>query len=177
MSKVKVIAINGLSRSGKDSFVDFVRKKVLVVFEHSTISKPKNALESRLMIHPHRKGEKERKFLNIVKKAWIEYNNGPFKEVVELVKTTESMHKFMTNINRVLFFVHVREPEEIRKLKNYFKDDFISVIVTKPRIEIQPGDEEVCDWIYDYEIYNESDLKWLDILADEFIVYLNERFD
>jgi chloramphenicol 3-O-phosphotransferase len=75
--KTKVIAVNGYSRAGKGSFVNFVRKKVVKIYEHSTIDKVKNVLEEGLMIYPGRKTEKEREFLMSVKQAWIKYNNGP----------------------------------------------------------------------------------------------------
>ena len=82
MSKVKVIVVNGLSRSGKDSFIKAVCKKVIASEVHSTIDTVKKSLILGGMLDPLKKGPEEREFLMVVKKAWINYNDGPLNEVI-----------------------------------------------------------------------------------------------
>ena len=67
MGKVKVIVVNGLSRSGKDSFITAVQKKVPVAVEQSTILTVKDALEYFDMIDLRKKGPKERAFFGCSK--------------------------------------------------------------------------------------------------------------
>jgi hypothetical protein len=175
MEKVKVIVVNGLSRSGKDSFIDAIRKKVPALIEHSTIYTVWDSLLYLDMINPIKKGPEEREFLAAVKQAWINYNEGPFKEVVHMADELEKEYAFTSNIDRVLLAVHVREPEEMKKLKRHFEDRMFTVKVTRPEITAQPGDENVNNWNYDFEVYNEGDLEYLDTLVDAFINFLNER--
>ena len=175
MGKVKVIVINGYSRSGKDSFVDAVRKKIPKCYQHSTIDTVRYALEEYGMLPYGKKGEAERKFLQTVKKAWIEYNDGPTKEVIKHVLNLEKQYLFANNVDRILLFVHVREATEIYKLVQFFEDNCITVKVTRPNIKPQSGDEEVHKRHYDYEVYNDADIDDLDTLADYFLEFLNER--
>jgi len=174
MNKVKVIVVNGLSRSGKDSFIEALRKKVPVLVEHSTIITVWDALLDYNMIDLKKKGPEEREFLAAVKQAWINYNDGPFFEVVHIAEELEKEYAFASGIDRVLFAVHVREPKEMRKLKQYFKKRMTTVLIKRPDTKPQPGDEEVNDWAYDHLVYNDGDLEDLDDKADRFITFLNE---
>ena len=175
MDKIKIIIIiiNGLSRTGKDSFVRFIKLEAVlsVIKEHSTIGTVKRALLGNGMLNAN-KGPDEREFLNSVKKAWIKYNNGPFKQVVELAKNLELMYNQMYNIPQIYLFVHVREKEEIEKLKKHFKENCITVLIRKKEVEAQPGDEEVFNIEYDFEINNDGNLTDLNKKAVEFLKYL-----
>ena len=176
MGKVKVIVVNGVSRSGKDSFIAAVREKVPVVVTQSTILTVKDALEYFDMIDLRKKGPKERAFLVAVKQAWIEYNDGPYKEVIQVVDELERIHKF-NDIDRVLLFVQVREPKEIYKLYTHFIENFFSVLVYRSEAKLQPGDEGVLNFDYDFDVHNNGSLEDLGKEADRFIQFLNEEDD
>jgi len=175
MGKVRVICVNGLSRSGKDSFIRFVKDRAYSV-THSTIDTVKSALIETGMLHPFNKTEKERAFLTAVKQAWIEYSDGPFKEVLEKVKDIERTYKFMNNIDHVFLFVQVREPSEMMKLAKHFWDSITTVLVERTGIEVQPGDEDVYEWNYDFFVKNDGSLEDLEKEADRFINFTNEVF-
>ena len=112
-----------------------------------------------------------------VKQAWIEYNDGPFKEVVQVVDELERTYKFMNNIDRVLLFVQVREPKEIYKLYTHFIENFFSVLVYRSEAKLQPGDEGVLNFDYDFDVHNNGSLEDLGKEADRFIQFLNEEDD
>jgi hypothetical protein len=175
MGKVTVICVNGVSRSGKDTFIDYLSKKVQMLVSHSTIDTVRSSLISGGMYDYREKGEKERAFLVAVKQAWIEYSDGPFEEVKRIVKNLEPPYKFASHIERVLLVVQVREKEEISKLVGHFGADIVTVKVVRPAVEPQPGDESVSDWNYDYTAYNDGDLEGLSTVADKFITFLSER--
>jgi len=172
MAKVKIICVNGFSRSGKDSFIAAVQKKVPVSEIHSTIDTVRNALAVTYMMDTTKKGPKERSFLMTVKKAWIDYNNGPLKEVVERVRQLELTYAYMNNVKEVLLFVQIREPQELYKIHTHFIANSSFVLVERPDILPQPGDEEVLDFDYEYEVLNNGTLEDLNNEATKFIQYL-----
>ena len=176
MGKVKVIVVNGVSRSGKDTFIDFLGTKVSVLVAHSTIDTVKKALESSGMIDFRKKGPKEREFLATVKQAWEIYNDGPFKQVVDRVDDIERTYKFQNNVDRVLMVVQVREPDEIQKLSNYFGVDFYSVLIKRKGAKAQhPTDVTVEEWDYDYIVFNDGTLQQLEGSTLKFIARMHEE--
>jgi len=176
MSKVKVIVINGVSRSGKDTFIDFLRTKVYVLVKHSTIDVVLGALTNSIMMDHKKKGREEREFLATVKQAWIMYNDGPFKQVVDIADDIERTFKFQNNVDRVLLVVQVREPDEIQKLSSYFGVDFHSVLVRRKDTNPQhPTDVTVEEWDYDYIVFNDGTLEQLEVNAQKFIAYMRKE--
>jgi hypothetical protein len=163
MGKVKIICVNGVSRSGKDTFVDYLAEIAPLVVKHSTIDTVRKALIESKMLDYRKKGEKEREFLATVKQAWIKYDDGPFKEVLTEVAVLEKEYKYMSHVKEILFIVQVREIEEIQKLKNHFQDSFYSVLVVRDSVKFQhKTDKQVEDWNYDFMAVNnglKEDLK------------------
>lgn len=175
MSKVKVIVVNGVSRSGKDIFIDYLIEIAPLVVKHSTIDKVKKSLAYDHMIDPRKKGKKEREFLAAVKQAWIKYNNGPFKEVLIETAVLEREYRFMTNVKDVLFVVQVREIEEIAKLKDHFQDDFCSVLIVRDSVDPQhETDEHVEDWDYDFTASNNGSKEGLRKQAVSFFQFIRK---
>jgi len=165
---VKVICVNGVSRSGKDTFIKFIREQSeTTVVVHSTIDTIRKMLiESGLMVGD-RKGIGEREFMVAVKQAWIKYSDGPYNQVIDKVLRIK---KFMEPADIILFFVQVREPQEIKKLKLYYGDDFITVVVKKKGIEAQIyNDMCVTDMEYDFVIENNGTVEDLKVRATHFL--------
>ena len=179
MGKVKVIVVNGLSCSGKDSFIAAVTKKAPVVVSFSSIGTVRGALIGAGILDHKKKTEKERAFLVAVKQAWIEYSDGPYREVLKVVDNLEKACEFMNNIDRVLLFVQVREPKEIYKLYTHFMENFFSVLVERSEAILQPGDEGVLNFDYDFDVHNNGSLEDLETdlgkEADRFIQFLDEE--
>ena len=128
------------------------------------------------MLDYRKKGMKERKFLASVKQAWIEYNDGPFQEVVSKKNSLERDYKFQNNINRILLVVQVREPEEIKKLSNFFDTDMWSVLVKRRGAESQHITDNFTEaWNYDYIVFNNDTLEQLEDNAKKCIAYINKE--
>jgi hypothetical protein len=128
------------------------------------------------MLDLRKKGEKERTFLATVKQAWIEYNDGPFKEVLAEVAILERDYKYMSHVKEIFFTVQVREIEEIQKLKDHFQDNFYSVLVVRDLVDPQHiTDEYVEDWDYDFVVSNNGSLEQLESQVDGFLTFLNGR--
>ncbi len=111
---------------------------------------------------PGTKTEKDRKFLSEFKQAWAEYNDGPYSETVKAIED------FRKSDNDILF-IHIREPEEIKKVQNTF--DSITLLIKREglaNIESNESDKNVDDYNYDYTIIN-SNLENLDREARKFV--------
>jgi|APSaa5957512622_1039677.scaffolds.fasta_scaffold76336_2 hypothetical protein len=176
MGKVTVIVVNGVSRSGKDTFIDYLAKKTQLLLRHSTIQRVFTALINSSMIVNGKKGKKEREFLASVKQAWITYSNGPLQEVTNKVDHLEEQYKFMQHIGNIFLTVQVREITEITKLKDHFKEDLVSLLVVRDSVDPQHvTDEYVEDWDYDFVVSNNGSLEQLESQVDGFLTFLNRR--
>lgn len=116
-----VIIINGKGCCGKDSLVGSLHRKIKIdntvhdVYNFSTIDKIKEI--ARVGGWHDDKSEKGRKLLSDLKHAFSDYNDLPLKIVMQDVA--------WYNTNRdiePIFFVHIREPEEIAKAVKAFQD-------------------------------------------------------
>jgi len=157
----RVLIINGVARSGKDTFVDaIIERSEGKAMKMSTVDKIKEV--SKIFGVGIRKSNKERRFWSDIKDAWTRYNNGPFNEIIELINTNKK--------NKNIFCVFVREPEEIAKFKRYYKEECVTVLVTRPNTDVPSNhaDEEVNDYNYDCEICNSSEKDCLVAMAQHF---------
>lgn len=176
MNKIKVIVVNGVSRSGKNEFIDYMREKHQLLISHSTIDTIFKSLTQYGMIDKSKKGPKEREFLASVKQAWIEYNDGPFDEVKNLVSFLDERRKLTYNLKTTYLIVQVREPEEMQKLKDYFKEDFISILVVKDDVKPQhETDNHVNEWAYTYIVPNNGTLKDLEKQTDMIVRWIGGK--
>ena len=110
------------------------------------------------------KSEDDRKFLSDLKLLSTGYNNFPY----EYLK--ENIAKFMEDKSSNVLFMHIREPEEIDKIKKEF--NCITVLVqniNKDHIDSNMADANVCNYEYDYIINNDYDLNRLKEKAIHFI--------
>ena len=171
-AKTEVI-INGTGTCGKDTFVDFASRYANVT-NFSSIDKVKEIASFKFFLNikgmenlanygwPGTKTEKDRKFLSEFKQAWAEYNDGPYSETVKAIED------FRKSDNDILF-IHIREPEEIKKVQNTF--DSITLLIKREglaNIESNESDKNVDDYNYDYTIIN-SNLENLDREARKFV--------
>jgi hypothetical protein len=128
-----VIAINGMARSGKDTFaessINYLNDRIFNPELHglniSSVDRVKEILTE--MGWNGEKDDKSRKALSDLKDLWTEWNDGPFVNIVEKI----------LNTNASLIFVHIREPLEIDKLKEACLDNsifFESVLIVRPGV-------------------------------------------
>ena len=155
----KIIVINGVGGSGKDTFVEYC-KKYANVSNFSSIDKVK---EIAIIIGWNgTKSEKDRKFLSDLKRLTTEYNDLSYKSVVEAINS------FKDSESEILF-IHIREPEEIKRIV----DEFNALTLLIKRKDINPinsnySDASVNNYNYDYIIENTT-LEELEMSAYNFV--------
>lgn len=155
----KIIIINGTGGSGKDTFVEFVSKYIKTK-NYSSIDKVKEI--ATLIGWTGSKEEKDRKFLSDLKKLTTEYNDMAFNDIKKEVE------KFYVSDNE-LMFIHIREPEEIKRASEAF---YAKTLLVKRKglknISSNYSDREVDNYNYDY-IINNTTLEELDKTAKKFV--------
>lgn len=154
-----IVVINGTGGSGKDTFVEFV-SKYNKVFNFSSIDKVK---EIALIIgwNPVEKTEKDRKFLSDLKKLTTDYNDMSFNSIKNAVE------KFKNDDNEIMF-IHIREPEEIKRAVLQFNAK--TLLIRREGLDIiksNYSDASVENYNYDYIIENTT-LEDLEKQAKEF---------
>lgn len=157
----EIIIINGSGGVGKDTFVEFCQKYCNVK-NISSVDKVKEA--ARVLTGWNgTKDEKSRKLLVDLKQLGIEYNNAPFKYIVE------SAEKFKTT-DEEMMFVHIREIEEIEKVRK--ATNARTLLVTNKNVPIitsNESDKNVMNYQYDFYIRNDGTLEDLNNTAKNFV--------
>ena len=165
----KLFIINGSGASGKDTFVEMVRKEVgnNLVFNYSSIDLIKNI--ARKCGWDNGKTEKDRMFLSELKRICTQYNDLPMKDCIN------AFHYFMESSEMEFMFLHIREPEEIvrtiRSIELTNTDVEIKTILIK-RHDTKWGnlsDDNVEQYSYDIVIENDEDLNCLANAVSSFI--------
>lgn len=157
-----VIIINGNGGVGKDTLCDFTNEEYKVT-NISAITPIKD-----IAYQYGWKGEKDsksRKFLADLKKVFVEYNDLPYQYLIE------EYEKFLNNNDQILF-VHIREGEEIDKLKQYIKTPCVTLLIRRNNLLKNWGnnsDDNVENYGYDY-IYDNN--KPLELAKSDFILFL-----
>ena len=177
----KIIIINGSGRCGKDTFVEYAKSVSddNHVYLISTIDKVKEI--AKLMGWNGGKDEKSRKFLSDLKLAWTNYNDGVFKNTVEIINNQEETYNsslFNDWSDNNMYFVMCREPEEIQKFKDYYEDDCVTLLIRRPDCQVKGNysDESVENYNYDYIIENNKGLDELKESAEKFVFDITRPF-
>lgn len=158
--KKQIFIINGSGGVGKDSFIEMIKfaesrilNKHIGIGNHSSVSKVKEI--AKMIGWTGEKTEKDRKFLSDLKLLTTEYNDMPLNDMKEYVDVFMNLIKF--DKARMLF-LHIREPEEIAKAVNEFKEYDAKTILVKrdsvKHITSNMADENVYNYNYDIIINN-----------------------
>ncbi len=163
-----VIILNGSAQTGKDKFV-YIFKEItnFRVKNLSSIDKVK-AIAELCFNWDGRKTEKSRKFLSDLKKAWIDFNNGPFNEIISKIEIDlKYCKKNNKDTDNNVYFIHVREPEEINKFKEKYGKDCVTILLKKDVgfIPNNYSDMNVENYEYDYIVDNNKTIHDLKISA------------
>lgn len=177
-----VILLNGSNNSGKDNFVNFFIKHYKYgAINLSTIDRIKE-LSKKHFGWDGKKNEISRKFLSDLKRIWAEFNNGPFLYTVEKIKEHYSKLTKKEQ-NNFVYFIHCREPEEIEKFKNKYKEKCITVLIKreirteKHKIANNLSDMNVDNYNYDKIILNNGSKIDLELESVKFLEFLkNTKF-
>ena len=165
---LKIIVINGNAANGKDTFVKMVKDQYEgIVFNHSTVATVKRAAKLFGADEEKHKGDAERRLWSDMKDAWTRYCDGPFKEILTRVAALE---KALAPDQPALFFAHVREPEEIQKLKDVYGDQCITLLVkgANDHTPDNHADQNVENFPYEVTILNTGTLEDLKSHAKAF---------
>ena len=105
------------------------------------------------------KDSKSRKFLSDLKKASIEYNNFPLKYITERIDYFYNCWDFDS---KEFLFIHIREPEEIDKVKDYCKEHvpkakIKTLLIKRPGIGDygNNSDDNTENYNYDFTFIND----------------------
>lgn len=159
----RIYIINGSGGCGKDTFVNLYSKyrKVTNIDSVALVKKAAVALGWNGV-----KDEKSRKLLAEIKRLSIEYNNGPFEYIKQRISETPDTSDI---------FIHVREPEEIDKLRKEYNCKTILIVNDKVlKITSNESDAGVNDYDYDFTITNKMDNDF-EVIVRHFIELENEK--
>lgn len=159
----KIFIINGSGGAGKDTFVSMVGKLVKTV-NYSSVEYVRRAA-SIIGYDGHSKDDKSRKFLSDLKILSANYNDHPYQMLVATI------NEFYDVADEHMFlFLHVREPEEIIRLKEEFPE-IITVLIKNKNVEeiaTNMADANVDDYNYNIVIHNDDGLLELNQKAQNF---------
>lgn len=169
---MKIIVINGGAQVGKDRFVKIFRDlSKLRIKNYSSVDKVKNIAEICFGWNG-KKDEKSRQFLSDVKKAWTEFNDGPNTDILNRIDIdTKYCIEKGKDIEKNVYFLHIREPEEIAKIQKIYGDNCVTLIVNKD-VSIHPdnsSDKNVDNYDYQYTIDNNGGIEELREKVKQFI--------
>ena len=175
-SGLRVVIVNGRPGCGKTTFEEMCRDILGPQYckSRSSIDRIKEIAKEGGW-----NGEKDlasRKLLSDLKHIFTEYNDLPTKDIIYFLKNweTDLENYNVGNVNHV-FFVDVREPENIEKLKKKLKA--VTVLIRRPGDDdmdtSNDSDLSVFNYHYDYVVYNTDDLEHLRFAAQAF---LNQLF-
>ena len=189
ITRTKVVIINGKPQSGKDTFCKYAQgycdddesANTLII---SSVDPLKEMLTQ--LGWDGTKTDKIRDMLMDMKQLWVQNQDGP---TMFLFNNILEFHKACTGEDNIVF-VHIREPEEIKKLVNALTGfesmgiDVISLLIIRKGREDTPNqptetrrsdDEALINrYEYDVTINNDEDLIKLQELAAEFVDKLLE---
>ena len=159
-----IVVINGTGGCGKDTFIKLI-SKYKKVYNFSSIDKVKEI--ARIIGWDGTKDEKSRKFLSDLKKLTKEYNDMPYN------CTKEAIEEFK-NSDCEIMFIHIREPEEIKRIVDTFGAK--TLFIKRENLNEIPSnssDGRVSKYKYDYSILNTT-LGEYEKKACEFINWLEK---
>jgi len=166
---MKVVVINGSAESGKDKFIRYIENDILKlkIFNLSTIDPSKEALKI-LGWDGKLKTEENRQAMVDLKRISMKLFNGPFNYIREEIGIYVNVADH--EMRKKIFFVHCREPEEIQKLVDYYKEDCMTLLIRSPRGKVlkNGSDNVVENYNYNHVIDNDGTSEELEQKAIDF---------
>lgn len=158
--KNNVWVVVGSPFSGKDTFVNFVKSYHEDTLNFSSVDYIKWLAHKHLDINVKEKSTKLRKFLSEFKRILSEYNDFPYQQCKKAIESLEPEQ---------VIFLHIREKEEIDKVKNDFPQTKIVFVDNgKGGNYGNSSDDRVKEIEADVIIHNDSDLANLNKTAKWF---------
>lgn len=172
-----IICINGFPRAGKDTFCNLCEEiRPTFTKSFSTVDFVKDI--ARQCGWDGTKTENNRKFLADLKELLVRWDNVPYKDIVKKIELEEhNLEMYGIDPKLLLIFVHVREPQEIKKFVGALgaKTLLIKRSAEESKEHLSSADSNVYDMTYDYEIVNDGSIEELKDKAKQFINMLEEE--
>lgn len=167
MIKRKLIVVSGKPNSGKDTFI---KKCITELLEtHDVMSIHQSSIDvvkkcAKTLGWNGEKDDKGRQFLSELKQLAIWYNDFSFNHIKQLYEKYKK--------HSVMVFTQVREPSEIDKLKKYYGDECITVLIkSRKSIPAKNLSDINCEnYPFDFVVNNDGDIGNIkNIVVNEFI--------
>lgn len=148
--KKYIFITNGMARSGKDTFAEYLNDFVPTL-KYSSIDKVKDI--AKQCGWDGTKNEKSRKFLSDLKILTSKFNDMPFQAIKTVVE------QFKEDKEKRILLIDIREPTEIEKVKKTFNAKTILIKRNSVKnITSNMADANVFNYKYDYIIENNGTL-------------------
>lgn len=148
--KKYIFITNGMARSGKDTFAEYLNDFVPTL-KYSSIDKVKDI--AKQCGWDGTKDEKSRKFLSDLKVLTSQFNDMPFQAIKTVVE------QFKEDKEKRILLIYIREPTEIEKVKKTFNAKTILIKRNSVKnITSNMADANVFNYKYDYIIENNGTL-------------------
>lgn len=153
---MKVIIVNGSPRSGKSLFCEFCREQLNGWgYEYSTVDFVKQI--ACYCGWDGTKSLQNRKFLSDLKDLLTEWNDIPYKKVTDEIQKVLKRYKTLEiDTDKLIFFIHCREPKEIQKFVDRMgaKTLIVRRLEAEEQKQSNHADSNVFNYDYDYVICN-----------------------
>ena len=165
----QIFVINGFGGVGKDTFVELVSvelndklKRFHTVVNFSSVDMVKEIAKE--IGWDGRKTERDRKFLSDLKSLTRDYCDMPFQSMKNKIK------EFLESEEGQVLFLHIREPEEIRRVVNEFGAKTILIVRDSvTQITSNTSDKNVFDYHYDFIVDNNGTIEELQEKTKQFV--------
>jgi len=171
--KTILVIVNGVSQSGKDSFVNFavehLKTRGCPVLKHSTIDTPKEM--AKIAGWNGTKNPASREMLEELKQWWIKHFDGPRVQVGETVRCLSEINPISNPDAVAVVFTMCREPDEIKKMVDWCAEVgyIYHTVCIIARGDTISKDVAVEQYEYSEYIPNDQDLHQLNLKAMQFV--------
>jgi len=162
---ITALIINGVARSGKDTFIELLRRQPNTHVVAISSIDPVKFIASKF----EWKGEKtnkDRLMLSNLKDMLTEYNDFPFKTATNYLAETFHITEMPVGTKHLFYCVQSREPEDIEKYKGYFNQNQINtktVLIKRQEAQLKTpnnhADQGVFKYAYDLCLNNNKNIK------------------
>lgn len=157
---VKIIIVNGPPQAGKNTFCDYCRLLLSAEGWDSRIMSSVDFIKemAKQIGWDGTKTQVNRAFLSDLKTLLVNWDDVPFKQNQSEIKKIAKANDKREGVKGTIFFIMVREPDEIDK---YVKRlNAMTLLVHKETNETfnNPADMHVYDYDYDYFVDNNGSI-------------------
>ena len=158
---MKIVIINGQAQAGKDTFVEYAQnyqqieglehpERYVKVYNISSVDFVKEV--AKFAGWDGNKDEAGRQFLSDLKDAMSRYDDIPVKKIKEEInRHLGTLEDFEIPTKNVVFFIHVREPNEIARLAVEF--NALTLFIQRPGLQQYENHADKNAGVYNYDAH------------------------